>query len=78
MKIGGMTCAMCVGMVEKTLGQLPGVESVTVNLGSKQTYGKNRKNGVRFTEFVKFKRVVANGLLVVLPSYDSISAFLTH
>lgn len=55
MKIGGMTCAMCASAVEKTLGQLRGVESVTVNLGSMQTYGKNSKNGVRFMEFVKFK-----------------------
>lgn len=37
-KIGGMTCAMCVGAVEKALRQLPGVESATVNLGSEQAY----------------------------------------
>jgi Cu+-exporting ATPase len=37
-KIGGMTCAMCAGAIEKALRQLPGVESVTVNLGSEQAY----------------------------------------
>jgi len=37
-KIGGMTCAMCAGAIEKALWQLPGVESVTVNLGSEQAY----------------------------------------
>jgi Cu+-exporting ATPase len=35
-KIGGMTCAMCVGAVEKALRQLPGVGSAAVNLGSEQ------------------------------------------
>lgn len=37
-KIGGMTCAMCAGAIEKALKQLPGVESVTVNLGSEQAF----------------------------------------
>ena len=37
-KIGGMTCAMCAGAIEKALRQLPGVESATVNLGSEQAY----------------------------------------
>jgi P-type Cu+ transporter len=37
-KIGGMSCAMCVAAVEKALRQLPGVESATVNLGSEQAY----------------------------------------
>jgi Cu+-exporting ATPase len=37
-KIGGMTCVMCVGAVEKALRQLPGIESVAVNLGSEQAY----------------------------------------
>jgi Cu+-exporting ATPase len=37
-KIGGMSCAMCVGAVEKALRQLPGIESLTVNLATEQAY----------------------------------------
>jgi Cu+-exporting ATPase len=36
--IGGMTCAMCAGAIEKALQQLPGVTSAAVNLGSEQAY----------------------------------------
>ena len=32
--IGGMTCASCVGRVEKALKKVPGVESATVNLAT--------------------------------------------
>ncbi len=32
LRIGGMTCAMCVQNVEKTISALPGVTSVSVNL----------------------------------------------
>ena len=34
--IGGMTCASCVGRVEKALDKLPGIEAVTVNLATEQ------------------------------------------
>jgi Cu+-exporting ATPase len=34
LSIGGMTCASCVSRVEKSLGRVPGVESVSVNLAS--------------------------------------------
>jgi Cu+-exporting ATPase len=34
LSIGGMTCASCVARVEKSLGRVPGVESVAVNLAS--------------------------------------------
>ncbi len=37
-KVGGMTCAMCAGAIEKALQQLPGVESASVNLGSEQAF----------------------------------------
>ncbi|MCX6558314.1 MAG: heavy metal translocating P-type ATPase [Candidatus Aminicenantes bacterium] len=37
-RVGGMTCAMCAGAIEKALRQLPGVGSATVNLGSEQAY----------------------------------------
>ncbi len=32
--VGGMTCAACVGRVEKALGSVPGVEQASVNLAS--------------------------------------------
>lgn len=35
-RIGGMTCAMCVAGVEKILSSLPGVVSASVNLGTEQ------------------------------------------
>lgn len=31
--IGGITCAACTWLIEKTLGELPGIESAIVNLG---------------------------------------------
>ncbi len=34
--IEGMTCASCVGRVEKVLNQIPGVEAATVNLATEQ------------------------------------------
>jgi Cu+-exporting ATPase len=34
--IEGMTCASCVGRVEKSLNQIPGVEAATVNLATEQ------------------------------------------
>ncbi|ABP34621.1 heavy metal translocating P-type ATPase [Polynucleobacter asymbioticus] len=34
--IGGMTCASCVGRVEKALNQTPGVEAASVNLATEQ------------------------------------------
>jgi Cu+-exporting ATPase len=37
-KIGGMSCAMCVKAVEDSLGRVPGIEQFTVNLASEQAY----------------------------------------
>lgn len=34
--IGGMTCASCVGRVEKALDRVPGVEAASVNLATEQ------------------------------------------
>lgn len=37
-KVGGMSCAMCVKAIEDILGKLPGVSSVNVNLASEKAY----------------------------------------
>jgi len=37
-KIGGMTCAMCVKAIEDGLGRLDGINSVNVNLSSEKAY----------------------------------------
>ena len=34
--VQGMTCAACVGRVERTLKKQPGVEAATVNLATEQ------------------------------------------
>lgn len=36
LKIGGMTCAMCVGAIEAALGELDGVVEVRVNLAAEK------------------------------------------
>jgi Cu+-exporting ATPase len=38
LKIGGMTCAICVKTIEDTLSRLDGIAGVTVNLGSEKAY----------------------------------------
>lgn len=38
LKIGGMTCAMCVKAIEDTLIKLSGISEVTVNLGAEKAY----------------------------------------
>lgn len=35
-RVGGMTCASCVGRVEKAIGTVPGVESASVNLATER------------------------------------------
>jgi len=42
--IEGMTCASCVGRVEKVLNQLPGVEAATVNLATEQARVRLQKD----------------------------------
>ncbi len=36
--IGGMTCASCAGHVERALGKVPGVQSVSVNLANERAH----------------------------------------
>ena len=38
LKIGGMTCAMCVKAIEDVLNKLDGISEVTVNLGAEKAY----------------------------------------
>ena len=38
LQIAGMTCASCVGRVERALSKLPGVEQVSVNLASERAH----------------------------------------
>lgn len=38
LKVGGMSCAMCVKAIEDVLGKLDGVSTVTVNLASEKAY----------------------------------------
>ncbi|MFJ9992083.1 heavy metal translocating P-type ATPase [Pseudomonas putida] len=38
LQLGGMTCASCVGRVERALGKVPGVEQVSVNLASERAH----------------------------------------
>ncbi|WDY57412.1 heavy metal translocating P-type ATPase [Pseudomonas sp. PSKL.D1] len=38
LQITGMTCASCVGRVERALGKVPGVEQVSVNLASERAH----------------------------------------
>ena len=39
LKISGMTCAICVSTIEKSLSKLNGVSSAKVNLGTENTAG---------------------------------------
>ncbi|TWC10802.1 MULTISPECIES: heavy metal translocating P-type ATPase [unclassified Pseudomonas] len=38
LNIGGMTCASCVGRVERVLGKIPGVSGVSVNLANERAH----------------------------------------
>ena len=42
--IGGMTCASCVGRVEKALDKIPGVEAASVNLATEQAKVRLKAN----------------------------------
>lgn len=42
--IEGMTCASCVGRVEKAIGQVPGVKQVSVNLATESAYVEADEN----------------------------------
>ena len=44
--IGGMTCASCVGRVEKALSKIPGLEAATVNLATEQARIRQKSGSV--------------------------------
>ena len=52
--IGGMTCASCVGRVEKVLDKIPGVEAASVNLATEQAKIRLKANSK-----VKIDEVIA-------------------
>jgi Cu+-exporting ATPase len=51
LSIGGMTCASCVARVEKSLGRVPGVAAVTVNLAS-ETAAVRAGNAATLTDLI--------------------------
>lgn len=50
--IGGMTCASCVGRVEKALDKIPGVEAATVNLATEQARVRIKRGASSLTEII--------------------------
>ena len=50
--IGGMTCASCVGRVEKALDKIPGVEAVSVNLATEQAKIRIKPGSISLTEII--------------------------
>ena len=51
--IGGMTCASCVGRVEKALDKIPGVEAASVNLATEQAKIRLKANSeVKIDEII--------------------------
>ncbi len=52
LKIEGMTCASCVGHVEKALNKIDGVEKATVNLATETAQVSYDSESVDFSDFV--------------------------
>ena len=50
--IGGMTCASCVGRVEKALNQIPGVEAASVNLATEQAKIRVKTGSISLAELI--------------------------
>jgi len=50
--IGGMTCASCVGRVEKVLDKIPGVEAATVNLATEQARIRVKHGSISIQEII--------------------------
>jgi len=52
LRIEGMTCASCVGHVEKALNKIDGVEKATVNLATETAHVSYDSESVDFSDFV--------------------------
>ena len=50
--IGGMTCASCVGRVEKALYKIPGVEAASVNLATEQAKIRIKTGSISLPEII--------------------------
>jgi Cu+-exporting ATPase len=50
--IGGMTCASCVGRVEKALDKIPGVEAASVNLATEQAKIRIKPGSISLAEII--------------------------
>jgi Cu+-exporting ATPase len=50
--IGGMTCASCVGRVEKALEKIPGVEAASVNLATEQAKIRIKPDSISLAEII--------------------------
>ena len=50
--IGGMTCASCVGRVEKVLDKIPGVEAATVYLATEQARIRVKHGSISIQEII--------------------------
>ena len=55
--VGGMTCAACASAIERAVGKLEGVETVSVNLATETAVVSYRNSLVRLSEI---KRAIAN------------------
>lgn len=51
--IGGMTCASCVGRVEKALGKIPEVEAASVNLATEQAKIRIKAGSISLADIIK-------------------------
>jgi P-type Cu+ transporter len=50
--IGGMTCASCVGRVEKALEKIPGVEAASVNLATEQAKIRIKTGSISLADII--------------------------
>jgi Cu+-exporting ATPase len=50
--IGGMSCAACVGRIEKVLGRIPGVDAVAVNLATETARIDHDPENVRASQLI--------------------------
>jgi Cu+-exporting ATPase len=50
--IGGMTCASCVGRIEKVLNKIPGVEAASVNLATEQAKIRIKTGSISLAEII--------------------------